>query len=1133
MKYHVTILVCATLALCGLARADTLWSIGTPDNSYDEFACARNYGAYTSTFPHDVTYVVGRSTPGKDWSYIHPGLTDSWASGTRHPFAIEFELASAPDGPLRLSIDLVDVHGAVPSALDVDVNGRKGTLTFERGAGDETLTNPAHGREQKAAVILSRSLFVQGKNTITLVSTGSWVLYDYLALETAEATEVEGATSLTLEPTILIKKSPATGRLANVILATVRAPGGSDELTLRVRVGGRQTSETTIKPGVAFGDIVQEILVDEVTAETALEVTATTSGASATAKTTVRPERHWRIYIAPATHTDIGYTDLQENVYKRHLENTDTAMRLCGEYPGFGWNLETAWQADLYDESRPRPERERLWELARAQRIGVQANYLNMLTGLCSGEELNRWLYFAHSLKRDHGVPFESATITDVPSQVWSLPTTLAAAGIRYYANGINNYRGEPNNTLYTGAPFWWEGPDGSRVLAYFAPGYAHAGGPLSSLDSMRTWIVEATRNRDTFPYDALFMYGAFGDNQGIATQCAATADEWAAGYEFPKVIVGPYASYLKYMDEAYGDKLPVLRGDPGVFWEDGAASSAHETTLNRRAHETASAADALAALGQRVTGQLANKPRLRELWKNILLYDEHTWGAWNSISAPDDDFVKSQWEVKASFARAANVQGTQLTTEGLAQLATQVTTDGPALMLFNATGWPRTGEIVEAVVPQGKLPADAVTGKLLDAVLLGAEGDGARIAFRSPTVPAWGYVASPLVPYATAWTAETSSATSQVDPSDTSRLVMENAHLRVSFAPETGAIASCIDKSTGRELVDTAAGQGLNEYAYVSGGDDSKIVSVSSGKASDLTVHKPRALSFEKVILPGLCQRMVVRAEAEKTPELTMTYTLVDGSATVSVDNRVVREETRAKEAVYFAYPFEATQPEVRLEIPNGVVRAGPDQIKGGCTEWFCVQHWARVVGAEGSVAWASPDAPLVCVGDINRGKWPSGMELPNGRLYSYAMNNYWTTNYKAGQGGPMEFRFAFTPEGVGTDAGAARFGWQASMPVLTHTVSSAQEGTLPPAASLVSVSDGSVIITAVKPAEVGRGVVVRLFSLDPKVKSTVISTGPIRFETAELCNLMEEPAEPLELSGTRVRVPLRHLTPVTVVLR
>ncbi|MGA2749639.1 MAG: hypothetical protein ABSG59_12765 [Verrucomicrobiota bacterium] len=44
-------------------------------------------------------------------------------------------------------------------------------------------------------------------------------------------------------------------------------------------------------------------------------------------------------------------------------------------------------------------------------------------------------------------------------------------------------------------------------------------------------------------------------------------------------------------------------------------------------------------------------KTNFDHVWHNILLYDEHTWGAAGSISSPIAEQTVKQWEVKSSFA--------------------------------------------------------------------------------------------------------------------------------------------------------------------------------------------------------------------------------------------------------------------------------------------------------------------------------------------------------------------------------------------------------------------------------------------------------------------------------------------------
>ena len=1122
-------LVClGLLALGAYVTGQEVWRIGEFDNSYDEFACARNYNAFAGAFQQDPVFRIGTSKPKTDWSFVNPGPGDYWAGARAHPFTIEFELPEGAKTALRLVVDLVDVQGFVPTSMGVRVNDTEGLFRLKNG-NEGSIHDPAVGKEQVISLLLAPSLMRAGTNRIVLWSTGSWCLYDAISLSAEGGADMTPKVrSLSLEPTVFFKRLPGSG-LAQVVIARVEVEGAPEGLTITARAGGGMTV-TPVKAALSFGTVEQEMLIPEVTAETPVEVEAELGDSTARAETVLKPARKWRIFVAPSVHTDIGYTDLQPRVVERHNENTDRAIEYCAKYPAFGWNLETAWQADIYRHDRTREQCDKLYELARQGRIEIEASYLNMLTGLCSHEELNRWLYTAHALKRRYGVPFESALTSDVPTQAWSLPSTLSAAGIRYYATGINTTRGYTFSKLMTGHPYWWEGPDGSRVLAYFSPGYAHAAGPLSTIDELRNWVIANTRNRAGFPYDALFMYGGFGDNQPIQENVAATAQQWADTYEYPKVIVGANAEYFKYMEETYGDQLPTVRGDGGYYWEDGAGSSAYETGINRRAHETASAADALFAFAHQAGGDRPPKTRLSGLWRNILLYDEHTWGAYSSISDPDKPFSTEQWRIKAAFAQDADRQSKALLGAGLAGLAKLIRTDGPAMVLFNATSWDLEGEMVRMMGLPAQTPLDPQTRQPLPTVDMGevetGAGSGAshEIYFRAPRIPPWGYVVCPL--------GETAPRGPEMLEGEAARS-LENEHLRVTFDARTGGIASLVDKATGRECVDQAAPYTLNEYLYVSGGEGTNIVDAGANKPAELTVHEPREVSLSKLVLPGLGAFVQVEAIAEKTPALSSYAWLGETAPYVQVINSVRREPERRKEAVYFAFPFAATNPEVRLEIPNGVMRPEIDQLPGGCREWYALQHFARIKSDEGEIAWASVDAPLVCVGDINRGLWPEKIEVKNGHLYSYVMNNYWFTNYKADQGGEMTFRYALTPR-VTSDAETARFGWQACMSAQYRVIGEAQRGPLPSTpTSLCRVSPESVAITAIKTPEVGSGLVVRLFSYADRPVMASVRFGLPGLRKAELCNLVEEPIEELALRDGEVRVRVKPMAPTTLVVR
>ncbi len=686
-----------------------------------------------------------------------------------------------------------------------------------------------------------RECLRQGQNTLTLISQGSWILYDALALQLApeEAGKQSSLANLNIQPTPLLKRQQGQEALLQIVRARVDVSGQPGKITFEVAgPDWKKTFEATCQ--LAIGTFTTDLLLPERKASEQVTVTARMGQSIASAEVTLAPVKRWHIFLATSAHTDIGYTDRQDRVELVHDYNTELALLQVEEYPAFAWTLETSWQAENFARKYPLAEVEKLYQAMRDGRLGLNAGYLNMLTGLCSHEELNRWLYYSASLHRKYGVPFEFASTTDVPSQVWSIPTTLVAAGVKYYACGINSYRG-PFGAYWSGHPYWWEGPDGSKVLAYFAPGYAHAMSMLSTREQLLGWMIAATNRGADFPWDALYAYGGISDNMRLPESYASVAQWWADEYEYPKLHIGPSEDYFHYMEANWGDTLPAIKGDAGVYWEDGAASSAFETAINRNAHELASHADSLFAVTR--TQEEYRPPKQRELynlWKDILLFDEHTWGAAGSISDPDGAQTREQWEVKADFAERARDVSELLAEEGMQRLAAQIGTAGPSVVVFNGTGWERKATFVSMPTLVGHIPADPVTGKPLPTVQ-----DSSQLLFRVPFIPAWGYVSLPLIG---------GQPVKAEDVALSGEPVLENARYRAEFDTKTGAISSLLDKATGRELADPEAPYGLGEYLYVSGGDDTDMIFPGTGRAPepDSASAGRRALPTAATAWPG-----------------------------------------------------------------------------------------------------------------------------------------------------------------------------------------------------------------------------------------------------------------------------------------
>jgi len=102
--------------------------------------------------------------------------------------------------------------------------------------------------------------------------------------------------------------------------------------------------------------------------------------------------------------------------------------------------------------------------------------------------------------------------------------------------------------------------------------------------------------------------------------------------------------------------------------------------------------------------------------------------------------------------------------------------------------------------------------------------------------------------------------------------------------------------------------------------------------------------------------------------------------------------------------------------------------------------------------------------------------LPINNGTIFAYCLNNYWFTNYKAGQDGGFTFRFDMTSGKSFDPQAACVFGESpCSRCVRSFTARTAKER---PGRQrkLCAVGPANVMLTAFKNADDGRGVIIRL---------------------------------------------------------
>jgi len=826
------------------------------------------------------------------------------------------------------------------------------------------------------------------------------------------------------------------------------------------------------------------------------------------------PPKRWTLYWLSSIHTDVGYTDLQENALEVHRKNLDAALARLAGHPDYRFTAECALQILSYLENRPPEAGDALVQAIQGGKIGFQALFANMLTGLLDHDTLARVVWPAGRLARERGLTYAAAQITDVPGQTLTFPMVLAASGVKYLASGANPERALPllpvpdGSTTYPQV-YYWEGPDGSRVLHWRAHHYGDAtrygfeAGAAEMGRRLSDWLLghPVFLARD-WPYDMALLYGAdWQDNAPMKEQLVANVEDFNRRYAFPRIVPGRAEDFFRELERRYGPRIPVRRGDTGLYWEDGAASTAAELASFRSAQLAARAAEIVALWNSRLGAQDRPEDR-RTMWRDLLLFGEHTWGADVSVSAPDARQTVAQWSYKRRFVESGAAAARQILTDGLLRLGAG-TQAGRGRIVFNAGNWERTDV---ARVPGGAGRSFAFGGQELPSV--DVEGGDALVVVRD--VPPLGYLAL-----------RESDRDARLPTADGEALEAKTGGFTVALDGSTGAIRT-LTGPDGKERVKPSEWSGLNQLVYVKGGERSALW--TTGDRNDLktppqlTLTQARLVRARRERLPGIGVRLVAERALDGFPSIVSTVTLYDDLPWVDIENRLLKEPTLAKEALYVAFPFAFTQPTVEIEVPLGRMTVDRDQQPGSCRDWYCHAHWVWLhEGADSGVLWSGPDTPLFTLNDINRGTWRRTI-VPDGTLFAYAMNNYWHTNYAARQGGQFgcRFRVSLLAPGGGDAAEPVRRGWAACDPLyVSPAYETRAQGPLIAKDRALSIPDKGVLVVGAKPADDGEGVIVKLLDVAGQTRSVGVWPAAYTFRQARRTNLVEMNGEAAPVTG------------------
>jgi alpha-mannosidase len=713
-----------------------------------------------------------------------------------------------------------------------------------------------------------------------------------------------------------------------------------------------------------------------------------------------------------------------------------SAIDRMTEYPEFVFTCDSvlylAWieehDPDLFDAIAKRVADGR-WQIVGGWWIEPDCN-------LPGGESFVRQaLYAQRYLREKFDTTVTVGCNVDPFGHNASLPQLLRKAGIDSYIF----MRPGPHEMALPGPYFWWESPDGSRVLAYRIPHeYCSSGADLG---------YQVDKSLAQLPPDApeLMVFYGVGNHGGGPTKANLDSiRRLDAADGLPRLRC---SSPREYFDGLVADGAPIPVHAGELQHHAVGCYSAHSGVKrwNRRAENLLARAEKWAAVGA-VAGDVPYPyAKFGQAWRQVLFNQFHDTLGGAAIEPAYED-SRDQYGHAVSLAGEAFNRAIQSLTRRI-DIAAEP--DMTPLVVVNPHPWPLRADVefefggfpafdARAVDDEGETVAVQRTRSRAT-----VNGWRRRLALAAD-VPALGYRVYRIYP-------GENTPGAAVEATDTR---LENDFVAIELDAVTGLVRSLRDKAGDVEV----AGEGRHAVVI----DD----------VSDTWGHRVRAYDAVAGAFTVRSMRLVEHGPVRAVLRVTSGYgssTLVEeyvlGTRDRHVEVRVTLDWHERQKLLKLRFPAAVTDAVATFEIPYGHLARPAD----GSEE--AAQAWVDVTGK-------LPDGRRGGLAVLNDGKyghdvlggdigitaarspvyaWHEPKELDTGELYSYQDQ------------GRQEFTVRLVPHaGDWRDAAVVRLAAELNQPAFP-LLESYHDGDLPKARSFMSVTGDAVVPSVLKMAEDG----------------------------------------------------------------
>ncbi len=420
---------------------------------------------------------------------------------------------------------------------------------------------------------------------------------------------------------------------------------------------------------------------------------------------------------------------------------------------------------------------------------------------LISGESIARQIIYGQRYnKSKFGTYTKVAWLPDTFGFCWQLPQLLLQGKIDYFVTQKFQWN---DTTKFPHQLFWWEAPDGSRVLSLMSSEIGEGIDPLKMVDYACAWKT------NTGIDESLWLFGVGDHGGGPTRDMLELADRWSQSDVFPDL---EFTTAVKYLDRLASNKasqsLPVWKDELYLEFHRGCFTThADQKRSNRQCEDLLYQAElwsAIACIVNKRAYPEGLKLQLETAWKQTLFNQFHDIIPGTSIE-PVYVTANEGWE---------NVERVtmQIISDALSQISDRIPLTNSLsfyatpIIIFNALNWTRTEVISLSLsdIYEDIFKAWEVCD--LDGNFLPTQLTAEHLLFLATDLPSVGYRLFWLVPSVEKDSANADNfKTKKLGSSD---FIFKNQFIWVKLDAQTGDIANIWDKVNQREVLSSSGNQ-------------------------------------------------------------------------------------------------------------------------------------------------------------------------------------------------------------------------------------------------------------------------------------------------------------------------------------